>query len=321
MVILSDLIQRDQFLQEVLRESIRKSVFWNSGVIRPDSDLTKAIAAKTGTKVSFDYFLDLQDLESRISDDSNTLAGTDGIDTNTDVAVINYRNRSWGAKNITAGLSTTGDPLQAIASRVGAYWSRQMDFTTMSIVTGLFADNVLNDASDMVNDQSGTAVDLPMILDTIQTAGDASGSLQSMIVHSAVETSLKKQGIVDRIYDPATGTYLYSALAGVRLIVTDSVPSAGGNYTSYLVGTGSIAYGEVQPKRNIEVEYTAATGNGAGQETLWSRKEFSLHPYGFSYVGTPASTSPTNAEFEQDTSWDRTQVRKNVALAALISGI
>ncbi len=236
MVDLSMLIQRDQFMRDMLRESIRKSVFWNAGVIQSDANLTAAVAAKTGNKVSFDYFLDIADNEARISDDSNTSAGTDDITTGTDVAIINYRNRSWGARNITASLSTTGDPMAAIASRVGAYWARQNDYVTLAIITGILADNVANDGSDMVVDNSGTTVDLNMILDAAQTAGDQSGNLSAMICHSAVETALKKQGILDRIYDVNTGAYLYSALTGMRLIVTDSVPVVGGNYTSYLVG-------------------------------------------------------------------------------------
>jgi hypothetical protein len=34
-----------------------------------------------------------------------------------------------------------------------------------------------------------------------------------------------------------------------------------------------------------------------------------------------ASLSPTNAEFEQATNWDRTAERKRIPFAALISGV
>ena len=120
MVVLSDLIQRDQYAREVLRASIRKSVFWQSGLIVNDAELTKMMNADIGAVFEFDYFNDLADNEGRISDDSNTIATTDDITTGTDRAVGNYRNRSWGSKNITKNLSATGDPLEAIAGRVGA---------------------------------------------------------------------------------------------------------------------------------------------------------------------------------------------------------
>ncbi len=320
MVVLSDLIQRVQWNREVLLASIRKSVFWNSGLIVNDTNLTSKMQANVGSQFEFDYFLDLVDNEGRISDDSTTVAGTDGIDTATDKAIANYRNRSWGSRNITANLSSTGDPLTAIAGRVGAYWARQMDLTAMAAVTGVIADNVANDASDMVNDQSGVAIDINMILDTVQTAGDAQDGLGVMICHSAIQNALQKEGVTDKIYSD-NGTFLYETLAGRRLVITDSVDTDGTDYTSYIIGGGVFGYGEGSPKRPSETEYTAGIGNGAGQETLWSRKNFCLHPYGFSFVGTPASTSPTNTEFKTATSWDRNVERKRVKFAALISAI
>ncbi len=316
MVVLADLIQRDQFAREVLKASIRKSVFWQSGLIVNDSELTKMMKANIGKVFEFDYFLDLVDNEGRISDDSDTTAGSDKIATDTDTAVGNYRNRSWGSKNITANLSTTGDPLLAIAGRIGAYWARQMDYTVIAIIKGIIADNIANDASDMVNDQSAEVIDINMILDTVQTAGDASDMLGAMICHSAVRTKLQKDGVTDKIYSD-DGDYLYEALAGRRLVITDSVETAAGVYTSYITGGGVLGYGEGKPKRSSEVAYEASTGNGAGAETLWSRKNFCIHPYGFSFTGTPASTSPTNAEFETATSWTRNVERKRVAFAAL----
>ncbi len=319
MVVLADLIQRDSFQRDVLLQSIRKSVFWQSGIIKNDPELSRLMKAHLGTGFDFDYFLDLADNEGRISDDSGTIATTDGIATDTQHTLGNYRNRSWGSRSIASSLSTTGDPMAAITGRIGAYWARQIDYSAQAIITGVLAGNVANDASDMVVDNSGTAVDIGMILDAIQTSGDASDGLTSMICHSAIETSLKKAGVTDRIYDTATGKYLYSALAGVRLVVTDSVPAVAGNYTSYIVGSGILGYGEGAPKRPIEMSYQAAIGNGAGEESIWSRKEFVLSPYGFSATVVPASTSPTNAEWEAATAFDRKVERKRVNLAALIS--
>ncbi len=322
MVVLLDLIQRDQFAREALRASIRKSVFWQSGLIVNDAELTRLMMADIGSSFEFDYFNDLADNEGRISDDSNTEATTDGIDAGTDRAVGNYRNRSWGSKNITKNLSATGDPLVAIAGRIGAYWARQMDFTSVSLIKGVMAGNVLNDASDMINDQTDMAVDINMILDTCQTAGDAQDMLGLMICHSAIRNKLKKDGVTDNIYDTG-GNFLYEALSGLRLVITDSVDSpSAGNYTSYIIGTGVLGYGEGAPKKPYAVAEDEATGNGAGQETLWSRKNFCIHPYGFSFTSAAmASTSPTNAELEDATNWIRNVERKRVAFAALISSV
>jgi len=328
MVVLADLIQRDQYVREVLRASIAKSVLWQSGIIVNDKELTKLMMANIGSVFKFDYFNDLADNEGRISDDSTTLAGTDGITTGTDTAVGNYRNRSWGARNITANLSNTGDPLTAIAGRVGAYWARQMDATTVAITNGIIASNAANNAGDMINNQSGVKTSIGMILDTQQTAGDAQDMLSGMICHSAVRNSLKKDGVTDKIYDDR-GNFLYEALGGLRLVVTDGIPSgvaipggAAGDYLSYIVGTGMYGYGEGKPKMANEVAYNAAIGNGAGEESLWSRKNFCIHPYGFDFTSLAlAATSPTNAEFADATNWKRNVERKRVPFAALISAL
>ena len=328
MVVLTDLIQREQYAQEMLRASIRKSVFFGTNVIVPDAELSRMLLANVGSVFKFDYYKDLADNEGRISDDSNTDAGTDGITTGTDVAVGNYRNRSWGAKNITANLTATkGKPLEVIAGRVGAYWARQYDFNVLSIVKGLIADNVASDASDMVNDISGelagaAVIDVQKINDTKQTAGDAKDMFNVMICHSAVQTKLENDGITNKVYD-AAGNLLYQELSGLRLVINDNVESpAAGVYTSYIVGAGMFGFGEGVAEMADEVERKASTGNGAGQESLWSRKVFSIHPYGFTFTNTTVvSTSPTNAEFELAVNWTRTEDRKNIPFAAIIAKV
>ena len=322
-VVLTDLIQHEQYAREVLRESIRRSVFWQSNVIVPDADLTEKMMADVGSVFKFDYFNDLADNEARISDDSDTVAGVDGITSGTDQAVGNYRNRSWGAKNITANLSATGDPLPVIAGRVGAYWARQYDFTVLSMVKGLIADNVANDASDMVNNQTGVAITVNMILDTQQTAGDAQDDLfDVMICHSAIRNKLRNDGVTNKVFSDS-GEYLYEELGGLRLVINDNVDSpSAGNYTSYIVGAGMFGFGTGAAKRPDEVDYIAGTGNGAGQENLWSRRNFSLHPYGFSFTNASvAGISPTNAEFELATNWTRNQERKRIPFAALTAAL
>jgi hypothetical protein len=277
------------------------------------------IKANVGSKAEFDYFMDLDDSDANISDDSATNSTPNNITSDSEIAVFNYRNNSWGAANITASLSVAGDPMDAIAGRVGAYWARQLDITSLAIVTGIVAGNILNDGSDMVNDQSGQGVDISMIIDTKQTAGDAQdGLFGAAIMHSAIRTSLQKQGVVDKIYDDA-GNYLYEALTGLRIVINDNVTNVGGVYDTYIVGAGLFAYGEGVPKEPNALDTDQSAGNGAGVEVLYNRKEFSIHPKGFSFTGAMASTSPSNAEFKAPDAYTRVQDRKRIKLAVLQS--
>ena len=320
---LGDLIQREQFRRDVLHESLRKSVFWESGLIARDGEIGRLMKADVGSKFTFDYFNDLSDDPANISDDSDNLATPANIGTGTDTAVANYKNKSWGVKSITRNLSSSGDPLSAIASRIGAYWGREQDYTTVAIITGILNGNIANDAGDMVVEQSGTQITIQMVLDAIQTAGDAQDYFTQMICHSAVITSLKKQGVTDRILDDK-GNYMYEGLAGLRLTARDAVetgaPNAG-DYTSYLIGGGAIGYGEGEPKPANEVWRNPAIGNGGGADELYARRNYCLHPYGFSFVGNPASVSPTLAEFADGANWVRNVERKRVPIAFLRSGI
>jgi len=304
------------------RESRHKSVFSQSNVIAPDAELDRMMKADVGATFQFNYFNDLADNEGRISDDSDTVAGTDKITTGTDQAVGQYRNRSWGAKNITANLSATGKPLPVIAGRVGAYWGRQYDLTVLSSVKGLILDNIANNASDMVNDQTDVAITVNMILDTQQTAGDAQDMFEVMICHSAIRNKLRNDGVTNKVFSDY-GEYLYEELGGLRLVINDNVDSpSAGNYTSYIVGAGMFGWGEGNPERADEVEYIAGTGNGAGQENLWARRNYSLHPYGFSFTNASvAGTGPTNTELALAANWTRNTDRKRVPFAALTAAL
>ncbi len=320
--VLGDLIQNEQFAIEALRASIRKSVFWESNVIIPDSNLQKMMSSNKGSVFKFNYYNDLADNEGRISDDTNTLAGVDNINTGINQAVGQYRNRSWGAANITSNLSATGDPLPVIAGRVGAYWARQYDLNVLAMVRGVLEANINDDASDMLVNKGTEKITIEMINNTKQTAGDASDMFDVMICHSAIKTSLENSGLTNNIYSDK-GEYLYTALSGLRLVVSDQVGSnqtLPGSYYSYIVGKSMFGWGAGTPKKAEEVESIAGAGNGAGSENLWSRRNYSLHPYGFSFTNdSVASTSPTNAEFMSAANWERTIERKKVPFACLLS--
>jgi len=63
-------------------------------------------------------------------------------------------------------------------------------------------------------------------------------------------------------------------------------------------------------------------GEGEGVETVWSRRHFVMHPYGFNFdAGSVAGQSATNAELELDANWSRVVERKRVGVAVLRSRI
>ena len=91
-------------------------------------------------------------------------------------------------------------------------------------------------------------------------------------------------------------------------------------YTSVLFGAGAFQLGVGAPKLPQEVDRAPAQGDGGGVETIWTRRQWIVHPTGFQWSdGSVAGESPTLAELALAANWDRSFSRKNVPLAFIRS--
>lgn len=321
---LSDLIQRTAFQKAALTESIRRSALMGSGIIQQDAEISRLLGLNAGYDYTFEYFDDLADTTPNQSTDNPAdIATANKISTATNKGVKIMRNNGWGAANLTANLSTTGDPMVAIAGRIGAYWARHYDITAINLVRGVIADNIANDSGDMVKDISavsnGQKITFDAIVDAAQTLGDAKDQLTTLVMHSSQKVVLLKDQVTNKVFD-ANGNLLYEEILGFRILESDNVYNAAGVYDAYLFKSGAIGMGFGSPKKPEEIENTPSAGNGEGIETVWSRRHFSLHPYGFDWAaGSVAGLSPTNAELALAANWNRKYERKRVGLAVLRS--
>lgn len=319
---LADLIQREQFRKLLQLESLRRSVFYNNGVIVADANLKAMMDAGTGVDFAFDYFDSLPDTNSNVSDDTATVAVANKITTKQDLAIALERNNGWGSKDITAMQSSTGDPMMAIINSVAAYWGRQIDILALATVKGVKAENILTNSGDMVYDSTGTPVliTIQQVIRAKQTMGDARSALKLFICHSAIVSALQEAGVTSAVHSDS-GEYLYDTLMGLAIMESDNVEStAADTYISYLMGAGALAFGERAAKVPSELHHDPSVGNGGGETTLWSRKCFSIHPVGHKFVKTAiANNTPTNAELEAAAQWTRIRDRKYIKMAFLIA--
>jgi hypothetical protein len=98
-----------------------------------------------------------------------------------------------------------------------------------------------------------------------------------------------------------------------------------------IFGPGALGYAEAQPEGEDGLEYERAPdrGNGGGAETLWTRRNFVVHPLGYSFLsatitGTPTTTRPISANWSDlalATNWERKFARKQVPLAFITSTV
>lgn len=332
---LSDVVVPQVFNRYMVKDTMEESRIFQSGILRTDPSLS-AFLAGGGLTVNVPFWKDLDDTEPGIANDDPASIATPGkIGTGQEVAIRNVRTRAWQSAKLVAELAGS-DPMARIRSRVSKYWSRAFERHLISDLVGVFADNAANDGGDMRVVIGADAVGAPSaanlvsaeaILDTKQTMGDQADGLDMLIMHSVVYTRLQKNNLIDFIPD-SEGRVRFPTYLGYRVVTDDSVRVVQGTtntarflYSTYLVGTGAIAWGESSVDTPVAVERQELQGNGMGVETLVTRRQYIMHPYGFKWTdASRAGNFPTNAECQNAANWDRVAPeRKMIPLAELVT--
>ena len=327
---LADIIDVTVFQDLPAVNSPEKTAFYQSGVVTRNP-LLDAIASSAGKIAELPFWNDLDATvaPNLSTDDPTDVAAPQKITQGEQIGRKAFLNQGWSKSDLASELALGPEAMDHIRARVDMYWQRQWQRRLIASCNGVLADNVANDSSDMVHDvavDSATASSVftrSNFTSAAFTAGDAYDSLAAIAVHSIVYKRMVDNDDVDFIPD-SQGNMTIPTFLGKRVIIDDSLPvdPNGANdakYTSILFGGGAFGYGDGMPDMPVEVEREAAQGEGGGIETLWSRKTWLLHPFGFQATGTPAGNSFTLAELALATSWDRVVERKNVPIAFLVT--
>ena len=336
LVQIGDVVVPERFAAYVQVLTAQKSALVQSGVVAMDSFLSGLLGGG-GTTFTLPFWNDLDDTEANTSSDEKAdyqspanVTETDAVPlaltTGREISVRVNRNQHWSAADL-AGALAGSDPIEAISTRVADYWVRQDQRLFIAAAQGVIADNIANDAGDMIVDVSTAGAvaesnrfSAEAFIDAQQTMGDRGSDLTAVVVHSVVEARMKKLNLIDYIPD-SEGRVIIPAYQGKRLIVDDGLPvfAVGPNSGTsvWLFGAGAYGMGEGTPRVPAAVSRHELAGAGGGQEVLTSRRTFILHPRGFAYTGTPAGPSPTNTEFALAAGWDRRVERKLIRFAEL----
>ena len=124
------------------------------------------------------------------------------------------------------------------------------------------------------------------------------------------------------VADSATPTTKQIKLADVTPVAESYTTPAAGDYvvfvdafteyTTYVLGNGSISYEDLGVKVPYEMNRDPKT-NG-GQDTLYSRQRKVFAPFGISYEKkSQASLSPTDAELKNGANWSLVHSGEDVA--------
>ncbi len=319
---ITDVVVPAQFSAYIAENSIEKSALVQSGIVTRNSEIDAHLKAGSDSFVA-PFWKDLADDEANVTSDViATIATPRNLTTGRQIVRKSFLHSSWSAMNLASELSGS-DALARIQNRVAAYWQRQAQRRLISSLNGILADNVANDASDMVNDISAGVGVLAnftagAVIDTAATLGDGMRDLTAIGMHSATYKAALKADMIATLPDSNGG--FIQTFRGLSVLVDDSLPVVSTVYTTVLFGPGAVGYGLTDPRiaAGIELENIPGAGNGGGQQILHSRVNLAIHPLGFKWTETTvAGDSPTIAELALVANWDRVAQRKNVPMAFL----
>ena len=323
---LSDVIVPTVFDPYVSERSIHLNKFFQAGVLVQSPVLFDKLAGGSNT-FNFPFWKDLSG-DSEILDETNPMT-VNPITADKMIARRQLRGKAWGATDLAAQLS--GDnPIQAIGDRVAQYWATQYEKLLTLTVRGIIADNIAKDSSDLVvdisidNATSATAankISAEKTIEAVLKQGDHFNEVYAIAVHSTVYSTLLKNDLIDYVQD-SRSNLLIPKYMGLNIVVDDDLPviavTGGYKYLSYLFKQGAIAFAENPGKYVANEAYRDP--KGIGVDSLYTRRQFCIHPLGFSWVmANDTATSPSDADLYAASSWNRVYNAKNAGVIALIS--
>jgi hypothetical protein len=312
------------------------SALVRAGVVS-NSPLLNQVARGGGKLITVPFWKDIDpSIEPNYSnDDPADLAVPNKIGSGTFTARTVWMNQGFGEMDLVQELAGES-PLRHVRNRFGEYWTRQQNRRVIATSVGLLADNVANDGGDMLIDISAVGdgkITGDSFVDAAYTLGDNAESITAVAVHSSIMAKWVKNDDVVDVRD-SQGNLVLQTYKGRAIIVDDLMPVSGAGadrvYTSILFGRGAIGFGGVEgnvfavgvgtPKTPFAISRTEEAGNGGGMESIWERRTWMLHPFGYEWIeGSLAEMSPTLADLRLAAHWNRVVDRKQVPIAFLKS--
>lgn len=326
---IADIVEPEVFAPYIMERSLNQNRFFQAGVIQKNPQIPELI--KGGGKVfTLPYWKDLTGATDVPSETKET--EINGIGADKMVARRQIREKAWGANDLSAAIAGD-DPYAAIGDRVSGFWAKADENALIYTLRGVIAGNVKDDESDLVVDisvASGTEItsankiSAKKSIEAIMKMGDAFEEIVAVAVHSVVYQTLVENDLIDFIED-SEGKLTIATYMGLRLIVSDNLPVITGagvatKYHSYFFKSEAVAYGQYDAGAIIPIEVARKPGIGGGTDILYTRKQYVLHPLGFTWAMTSdIGITPTDANLIDEDSWNRVYDKKNTGVVAVIS--
>lgn len=334
---LTDIFDPEVYDSYSLDSVIQKSALLNCGIAAEIPKFNEFLAGP-GTTVTAPNWNTIGLEEPNVSsDDPSTDSESKKFSTRTEVAIRQSVNQSWSAMNLAVDIAGS-DPMEQVISQTAQYWSNDIQVRAFKTALALLLDSVASHSGDLVNDVSSTSATNVVVdanrfsadafLDADATMGEYMGELAGFLTHPVIYNRMRKLNLIDFV--PASeGDRLIPTYMGARIFNYKNAPTVTYDpgdgdllrYYSVLFAPGAFGIGTGLGKNPSAVEFDEKAGNGSGQETLFDRKQWVVHPKGYSWNSASMSgESPTYAEIAAAANWTRSaSERERIGIAGLLT--
>lgn len=314
------------------------NAFQRAGILMPRADHDQQFLVKNSQcRLQYWNIMD-HDAEPDLMDDTENVAPPLNSSKGEMKTRKLYYHKSWKMANFAQALGKE-NPNQVVAAQIAGYWDAVKNRILVAEALGIYADNIANDASDMVNDVSGatnndvnanTRFSAEAMVDAMVTSGEHMDDYTAVAVHPIVYARMKKSELIEYV-QPAGQNLQLPTYLGKYVVVDKRLPftaatgtggtDAAAKYTSILFAPGAFGFGEEIPAQGAAyVKEEPDEGHGAGTQKIGYRKHWIIHPNGFDWQESNiGGASPTIAEISEAAQWDRKYQRENVKIAFLIT--
>ena len=318
-------------------DPVEGTAFFQSGVLAGGDPRINAILAAASPVAAVPFWNPIDgSVEPNYSNDVyEDIATPRNVTTGLQMGRIAFLNEGFGSMDLVKAI-TKQDPLAYVASILDNYWARQAERRLIATALGIYNDNIgATDAFHTQNDMvtaPDTAFTADAWIDAQAQLGDKLGVYGVAAMHRLVYTQMQKLNMIDYVTDDVQKVQI-PFYQGSRVVVDNGMPVFGATGSRkalvILFGQGAIGYATETPAEGLEYERSAARGNGGGVDTLWTRRNYIMHPLGYSFLSTTITgngteTRPASASWADlalATNWNRVLPREHIPMAFLVVNV
>lgn len=311
--VLTDFNFNAEAFQDTLQaELVDKLAFQSSGILSDGSSLIDRSAKG--------QFVDVPQFETLADDMTQVVSATD-IDVN-DFAdykmrgVWVEREAAWGIESLVQTI-TGKDPLGEIARQIATKVAKTIQTTAINVLNGIFAVELASTHSTGTT-YSGAKADYTSILGAKQLLGDSQMKLNKAIANSKVVSDLVALNMAQfpntALATQAAISGTLPMIAGMQTWMEDAITAVSSVYSTYFSAPGQLLYvvgdwnrrdlnGNPVRSAGIDVEYSRKPQTGGGQDLIYVRVKYLVHPAGMQY--NSATANPTDAQLATGSNWTK----------------